>query len=206
MDEALNVREFWFGKEPLSAEALRHLVALWFTSDDPDATRQRDELIAERFATLLERAASGALAGWATSPRRCLSLIIVLDQFPRHIFRGTARAFAYDEQALALTLFGMQSAADGALNAAERIFFYMPLQHCESLEVQEESVAAYRRLLVETPDELRFATESALESARTHRELIRHFGRFPHRNAMLRRNSTPEEKAYLAEEADRFGQ
>ena len=150
---------------------------MWFESN-PQLRAQQDELIKSRFETLVERAGRGELAAWADSPRRLLSLIILLDQFPRQIYRGTANAFAYDQQALGLVLEGMQSAADGALNVVERIFFYMPLQHAESQEVQDESVAAYRRLVAESPAELGATFESALESAETHRNVIRQFGRF----------------------------
>jgi uncharacterized protein (DUF924 family) len=159
--------------------------------------QERDEAIRGRFGALAGRAADGQLASWADSPRRCLSLIILLDQVPRNIYRGTARAFAYDAQALGLTLSGMQSAADGALDVVERIFFYMPLQHCEAREVQDESLAAYRRLLMEAPQELRGAFEECLKSAQEHRSIIERFGRFPHRNRVLERVSSPEEEAWL---------
>ena len=155
---------------------------------------------------MIERAARGELASWADSPRRRLSLLILLDQFPRNIYRGTARAFAYDSQALGLALSGMQSAADGALDVVERIFFYMPLQHAEAREVQDESVAAYRRLLTEAPPELRGAFESALQSAQLHRSLIEQFGRFPHRNRALGRSATPAEETWLREHPRSLGQ
>jgi uncharacterized protein (DUF924 family) len=198
MDEARQVRDFWFGKLPTSAHALNERLKLWF----PDGTREaavqeRDEAIRGRFGALVARAADGQLASWADSPRRCLSLIILLDQVPRNIYRGTARAFAYDAQALGLTLSGMQSAADGALDVVERIFFYMPLHHCEAREVQDESLAAYRRLLMEAPQELRGAFEECLKSAQEHHSIIERFGRFPHRNRVLERVSSPEEEAWL---------
>jgi uncharacterized protein (DUF924 family) len=100
----------------------------------------------------------------------------------------------------------MQSGADGALSALERMFFYMPLQHSESLEVQEESVAAYRRLVMEAADELRGVCQGALESAQAHRDVIRRFGRFPSRNGALGRETTPDERAYLEGGGERFGQ
>jgi uncharacterized protein (DUF924 family) len=216
MDEALRVREFWFGKSltgalPGQGEmasralALSRRASLWFESN-PQLMGQQDELVRSEFQGLLERAARGELAGWADSPRRRLSLIILLDQFPRHIYRGTSRAFAYDAEALALTLSGMQSAADGALSIIERLFFYIPLQHAESTEVQDESVSAYRRLVSESPPELRSTFEKALEYAEGHRELIRQFGRFPHRNHLLGRDSTAEELAYLKKSGETFGQ
>ena len=207
MDEARQVRDFWFGKLPLTAEALPERMSLWFPGgESPEDFKGLDNMIRTRFGPMVLRATRGDLASWADSPRRCLSLIILLDQFPRNMFRGTARAFATDDQALAVTLSGMQSAADGALDVVERIFFYMPLQHAEVREVQDESVAAYRRLLTEAPQEIRGIFEQSLQSAEHHRELIEKFGRFPHRNRALARANTPEEEAWLSSTSDRMGQ
>lgn len=205
MDQARSIREFWFGKRPLSAEALSERMDFWF-GEDAAQLALRDEEIRERFGEVLERALSGQLESWADGPRRRLSLIILLDQFPRNMFRGSARVFAYDTKALSLTLSGMQSGADGALDAVERIFFYMPLQHAESGEVQDESVAAYRRLLAEAPAELRGSFTGVLEHAEQHRSIVERFGRFPHRNHLLGRVSTPAEEAWLRESGARFGQ
>jgi uncharacterized protein (DUF924 family) len=207
MDEARQVRDFWFGKLPMTAQTLDQRLKLWFPEDEsPDVRQNRDKAIRGRFGSLVERAILGALASWADSPRRCLSLLILLDQFPRNIYRGTARAFAGDDQAVAITLSGMESAADGALDIVERIFFYMPLQHCEVREVQEESVAAYRRLLTEAPQDQRGAFDDALKAAEEHRMIIERFGRFPHRNRALERVSTREEEAWLGAGGDRMGQ
>jgi uncharacterized protein (DUF924 family) len=207
MDEARQVRDFWFGKLPLTAQALTQRVKLWFPSEEnPEELKKLDGMIRTRFGPMVLRATQGSLASWADSPRRCLSLIILLDQFPRHMFRGTARAFATDEQALAVTLSGMQCAADGALDVVERIFFYMPLQHAEVREVQDESIAAYRRLLTEAPQELRELFAASLESAEEHHSLIERFGRFPQRNRALARANTPEEEAWLRASGDRTGQ
>ncbi|HVW67981.1 MAG TPA: DUF924 family protein [Steroidobacteraceae bacterium] len=194
MDEARQVRDFWFGKLPLTAEAVDERVELWFGNKGREAV---DETIRTRFGGLAGRAATGSLDGWADSPRRCLSLILLLDQFPRNIHRGTERAFACDAKALALTLSGIQSAADAALDIVERIFFYMPLQHSEAREVQDESVAAFRRLAREAPGPLRGLFEESLRSAERHREIIERFGRFPHRNEALGRASTPAEDLWL---------
>jgi uncharacterized protein (DUF924 family) len=206
MDEARGVREFWFGPLPMSAETLNRRLRFWFGDESAEFRQRRDAELLRRFGGLLERAASGELAAWADGPRRRLSLIILLDQFPRNMFRGTARAFAYDAQALALTLSGMQSAADAALDVVERIFFYMPLQHAESREVQEESVAAYRRLLSEAPEELSGPFAAALRSAENHDAIIEQFGRFPHRNRVLGRESTAEEEQWLRSGGDSFAQ
>lgn len=204
MDEALEVRRFWFGRLPLKPEGVKERLALWF--GDAGEEQRADELIRSRFGTLVARAAAGELASWADSPRRRLSLILLLDQFPRHVYRGTGRAFATDREALALTVSGMQSAADAALTPVERIFFYMPLQHAEVSDAQEESVAAYRRLLNEAPQDLRPMFASALEAAETHRSILARFGRFPHRNRVLGRASTAEEAQYLRHGGDTFGQ
>lgn len=206
MDEALSVREFWFGRERFSPESLGERVSWWFGADSPAERELRDEQIRARFGALFERAARGELDTWADGPRRRLSLIILLDQFPRNLFRSSQRAFACDDKALGLALSGMQSAADAALDPVERIFFYMPLQHAERQEVQEESVLAYRRLLREAPAQLRGTFEESLRSAEQHRDIIAKFGRFPHRNRVLGRDSTAAEEEWLAREENHFGQ
>jgi len=206
MDEARSVREFWFGRLPLSAEALNRRMPFWFAGPPSELGRLRDQHIRERFGELLEQAAGGALASWADGPRRRLSLILLLDQFPRNMFRGSPRAFAHDAQALALTLSGMQSAADAALDVVERMFFYMPLQHAESREVQDESVAAYRRLRTEAPQQLFGPFAGAARSANNHRAIIERFGRFPHRNQLLGRESTPAEEEWLRKAGTSFPQ
>jgi uncharacterized protein (DUF924 family) len=204
MDDARKVRDFWFGKIPLSPEQLPRRMKLWFGDVAEDTKRQVDEALRARFTPLVERALAGELAQWADGPRRRLSLILLLEQFPRNIYRGTARAFAGDEQALPLALTGMQSVADAALNVVERVFFYMPLQHAESLEVQEESVAAYKRLLGDAPADVRGVFEECALYAERHRDVIRRFGRFPHRNAVLGRAATAEESAWLAAGGETF--
>jgi uncharacterized protein (DUF924 family) len=206
VDEARSVRDFWFGRLPLSAAALNKRLCFWFGDESSVVRQKRDQDIRVRFGKLYQRAAAGALDSWSDGPRRRLSLILLLDQFPRNLFRGDARAFATDAPALALALSGMQSAADAALDVVERIFFYMPLQHAESVEVQEESVAAYRRLLSEAPRELHAVFASALRSAENHRGIIDKFGRFPYRNRVLERATTPAERTWLAAGGERFGQ
>ena len=206
MDEARSVRHFWFGELPMSAQRLKRRIRFWFGDETSELRQRRDAEIFRRFGGLLERAAKGELDAWADGPRRRLSLIILLDQFPRHVFRGARGAFDYDEQALALSLSGMQSAADAALNVVERIFFYMPLQHAELRDVQDESVAAYRRLLSEAPAELRPVFEGALRSAENHRAIIEKFGRFPHRNRLLARTSSAAEQEWLRRGGESFAQ
>jgi uncharacterized protein (DUF924 family) len=206
IDDARRVREFWFGTLPLSREALDERMKLWFGTQDPtDGTPEWEARIRDEFGARMEAALRGELSNWADGPRRRLSLILLLDQFPRSIYRGRPRAFAGDELAVSLALSGMQSGADAALDPVERIFFYMPLEHSESTDVQDESVAAYRRLLGEAPETLRATFDATLKYAEEHRTIVRRFGRFPHRNRVLHRSSTPEELEYLRSAED-FGQ
>jgi len=206
MDDARRVREYWFGKLPLDRAALDARMRVWFAGEESAGLAQEcDATVREKFGAHVERALHGELASWADGPRRRLSLIILLDQFPRNIYRGRARAYAGDAEALALALSGMQSGADAALDPVERIFFYMPLQHSESPEVQEESVAAYRRLLGEAPQALRASFAETLKFAELHASIVRRFGRFPHRNRVLGRASSTEEVAHLRETGG-FGQ
>ena len=143
MDEARQLREFWFGRLPLAADELESRMQFWFGDDQLPELRQRDATIRVRFSPLLERATRGELDAWADGPRRRLSLIAAARPVPaEHLPRHGAR-LRDDAQALALALSGMQSGADAALDPVERMFFYMPLQHAESLDVQDESVAAY---------------------------------------------------------------
>src|SRR5687767_7389395 len=210
MERANDVLEFWFGPSfgaaPFDAARLEERVAFWFGGDDPAAVAARDAQIRARLEPLLERAARGDLASWSASPKRRLALIILFDQVPRNAYRGTAAAFAFDHHALALTVEGLQLAADAALDPIERIFFYLPLEHAESLEAQEAAVTAMDRLTAEAPAELRDFCAYSTDFARKHRDIIAKFGRFPHRNAVLRRQSTPAERAWLAADAERFGQ
>ena len=204
---AFEILEFWFGPRPHRPAAVSQRMRLWFgDSAAPELQPQTDEQIRGRFGALISDAAAGRLDRWESSPRRRLALILLLDQFPRNIHRGTAAAFEHDAQALQLSLGGMTMGADAALDPVERIFFYMPLQHAESLEIQGESLAAFGRLANEAPEPLRVIFASVSGYARLHHDIIKRFGRFPHRNQVLERESSAEELAWLTSEGPRFGQ
>ncbi|MCP5327253.1 MAG: DUF924 domain-containing protein [Sinobacteraceae bacterium] len=205
MNHSRTVLDFWFGREPMTPARFAARQPEWFGGRDPEARAARDRVIGEQFGALTARAAAGELDAWADSPRQRLALILLLDQFPRHIHRGTALAFATDDRAAALTLDGMQKAADATLDPAARSFFYMPLQHSEALDVQEESVAAFRRLRDESPPDWQPLLAGSLDFAEKHRDIVRRFGRFPHRNGFLGRASTPEEIAWFEAGGERFG-
>ena len=206
MDHARALLDFWFGPKPYAAAAVRQRMAFWFGGDSPEMTEMRDRDLESRYAPLMQRALAGELAAWADSPRRRLALILLLDQLPRNIHRGTAQAFGGDAAALRLTQEGIDQAADAALDPVERMFFYMPLQHAESLDVQEQSVSVFRRLAGEVPAELQSLFEGVAGYALRHHDIVRRFGRFPHRNAALGRSSTEEESLWLARSGDRSGQ
>ena len=208
MQRAGDILEFWFGRGPWDAARLTERATFWFGGNDdtPAMIAERDALIRTRLEPMLERAARGEFASWAASPKRRLALILLFDQVPRNVYRGTAGAFAFDRDALGLSVEGLQLAADAALEPLERLFFYLPLEHAESMEAQDTAAAALDRLVADSPAELRDFCDYSRGSARRHRDIIAKFGRFPHRNHALGRESTPAELEWLATGANTFGQ
>ncbi len=158
-----------------------------------------DGAICERFANLLERATRGDLDQWARQARSRLALIIVLDQFSRSVYRNTARAFAQDPKALKLALEGIEIGHYAALATPwEKTFFFLPLGHSEDFSHVQKAVQLAEELVERAPPELRKILDHSASQARGHRDVIARFGRHPHRNAILERQSTPEEVEYLA--------
>ena len=179
VDEIL---EFWFGDGSNPEHERR-----WFAQDDGFDRACRMGFLADH-----ERAAGGELDSWKYSPSNALALILLLDQFPRNIFRGTPRAFATDPKALATAQDAVARGLDLALAPARRPFIYLPFQHSETLDDQNESLRLFRKLAAEHP-----TMAGHVEYAEHHMEVIRRFGRFPHRNAVLDRALTPEEAEFL---------
>lgn len=203
---AQEILQFWFGPRPYTRDSVERYVRLWFPdAAAPELVPQTDELIRDRFSATMLAAERGELAAWESTPRRRLALILLLDQFPRNVHRGTARAYADDHAAVSLALLGLQFGADAALHPVERLFFYAPLMHAESADVQEESVAAFRRLRGEAPAELAEILERCLEMALLHQDIVHRFGRFPRRNQALGRASSEQEAAWLALQGERMG-
>ena len=196
------VLSFWFEDATLSPEALQRRSAVWFSADDPAF----DAECAARFATLVDDAARGGLGDWAGTPHGRLALVILLDQMPRNIHRGSPGAFMHDALAAAHCLDGIESGQDRSLHAVERIFLYMPLQHAEDPDLQRRSVEQFESLAAEVDDVWRDRFAENVRYARMHRDIIERFGRFPHRNRILGRTSTEEELRYLAGDAPTFGQ
>jgi len=195
------VLEFWFGEAAHDPAAYGERVTLWFGPSD-----ETDARIAERFGALQAEAARGDLSEWSTDPRSSLALIILLDQFPRNLHRGSARAFECDAKALAVAEAGVAAGHLDSLTTCEQSFYLLPYEHSEDLEIHERGLVLFRRLLDEAPPEWQPAAKAALDYAASHCEIIEHFGRYPHRNRALGRESTPEEREYLESGATTFGQ
>jgi uncharacterized protein (DUF924 family) len=166
-----DVVEFWIEAGPRR----------WFSKND-----RFDDKISERFGPLHHSAARRELDDWTAEPRGALALLLLLDQFPRNMYRGSGHAFATDPLARHFARAAVAAGFDRAVEPALRIFFYLPFMHSETLADQDVSVARGQP-----------ATESDLRWATLHRDIIVRFGRFPHRNAELGRRSTPEEAAFL---------
>lgn len=195
------VLDFWFSGTSLDRPNIDSRMDRWFGSDPG-----LDQAIASRFGDLVARASAGELDHWADSPRGRLALIIVLDQFRRNMFRGTADAFSQDKRALKLCVEGTVNSDYKKLSAEQQLFFFMPLQHAESRTVQEKSVSIYRALANRVSETLRETFLTTAQFAELHRDIVEEFGRFPHRNEVLGRENTPAEQAYLSGDAPSFGQ
>lgn len=179
MTNSDDVLSFWFGLKPEQ----------WFRSDPA-----LDHQIAQRFGATLEALSRGVPDDWRKAARDVLAAVIVLDQFPRNMYRGTPKAFATDAAALRLARSAIDTGLDQQLTTAEQQFVYMPFQHAEDLAAQEQSVALFER----TGD------ADGVKYAIAHRDIIKRFGRFPHRNAILGRTSTAEEIEFLKQPGSSF--
>ena len=186
---AARVLEFWFGE----FERTETPDPRWFRKDPAF-----DAQIGARFLALHEDAVAGKLAVWMKTPGDCLALVVALDQFPRNLFRGSARAFAGDDLALTGAMHAVDSGFDIRLRPAERMFLYLPFEHSESLDEQWRSIALMSRL------EPYPETAGIFSYAVRHWEIVRRYGRFPHRNAALGRAGTPEEAEFLKQPGSGF--
>ena len=187
---AIDVLDFWFGAtdDPGHAEPRK----TWFTKD-----AAFDAEINRRFGPLIEQALAGELDDWLTQPIEplpalALALVILLDQFTRNTLRGDARAFAGDARALQTARAMVASGADRALSGVQRGFVYLPFEHAEDLSHQRTAVQLYQQLAQDEP-----ARTDLVGWAQRHHDVVARFGRFPHRNAALRRTSTAAEEAFL---------
>ena len=185
MSSPQEVLDFWFGRE--GEEGYGEFREAWFNRD-PEFDRE----IRDRFEPVYEQAAAGRLDHWKSEARSCLALIVVLDQFPRNMYRGDARMYAADEKAREAARHAVEHAYDRELSPYGRLFMYLPFEHSEELDDQRLSVELFRGLATE------MGSENLLGYAVRHLEIVERFGRFPHRNEILGRRTTPEETKFLS--------
>ena len=179
---AADILDFWFQGDP----------GIWRTDPWFKKSDAFDEAIRTRFATAVQAAQDGKLDAWTQTPHGTLALLILLDQFSRNIHRGSPLAFAGDAHARNITRTAIAAGIEARITPVQRVFLYLPFEHAESLEDQQESIRLFESL---PPADWR---ASVVDYAHRHRDVIRDFSRFPHRNAALGRTSTSAEQAWLA--------
>lgn len=191
MADVNEILNFWFGQTGEAEYGKSRKV--WFVKDS-----KFDTEVQERFQADYELAATGRLKDWEGSAPGCLALILLLDQFSRNMFRGTPKAFAADPQALSLAKHAIAQGFDQELLPVQRWFVYLPFEHSENLADQHQAVSLFRQISNELD------STDALEYAIKHLQVIERFGRFPHRNRILGRVSTPEEEDFLSQPGSSF--
>lgn len=191
MSQVDEILAFWFG-QPNAADYGKQRT-FWFTK-----SLEFDREVRKRFLSDYEQAAANQLSSWKEASHSCLALILLLDQFPRNIFRGTPKAFATDTAALAAARYAVAQGFDRELLNVQRWFAYLPFEHSENIEDQRQCV----ELLASLKDDPESA--SAIDYAQRHLAVIERFGRFPHRNEILGRKSTPEELEFLRQPGSSF--
>jgi uncharacterized protein (DUF924 family) len=189
--EYQDILDFWFGK-PEEAKYGKSR-KFWFIKDD-----EFDLKIKSQFQNIYQQAATGKLDFWQDQPLSCLALIIILDQFPRNMFRGLSQAFATDNKAKTHAQIAVKRKFDLQLIPVQRWFIYLPFEHSENLADQEIAIRLFDSLQNHAD------SKSAIAYAYRHREVIQKFGRFPHRNQILGRTNTPEETKFLQQPGSGF--
>lgn len=187
-----DVLEFWFGEPPSTKDEMMAQIKRWFQGGP-----EMDAEVIERFGDAVGRALAGELDDWADEPRSRLALVLVLDQFTRNVFRGDPRTYAGDPKAQRLALEAFEAGMDDSLEYVEKMFLSMPLLHAEDVELQRRSDAIAARISEEAQGPYASGAAAHLEQNAKYTEIIERFGRFPHRNELLGRESTPEELEFL---------
>ena len=195
------ITDFWFRDDVNDAAAMRARIDTLFSVD-----AGFDAEVRARLGKAVERAFAGTLDHWAAEPRGALALLILLDQAPRNIYRGTACAFAGDVRARAITDAALVHGFEAKLALIECVFLYLPFEHAEDLTLQNRCVSGYGTLHARASKDFLDLTAEVVQAGKDHREVIRRFGRFPHRNALLGRTSTPDERTWLEVNRGGWGQ
>jgi uncharacterized protein (DUF924 family) len=194
MNRSQAILNFWFGDPSDPSSDYGQQRKVWFTKDP-----QFDATVRQQFETDYDNAKRGNLNHWLEHPRQTVALILLLDQVPRNIFRGSPQSFATDSQALAAARYGLEHQWDQRLIPVERLFMYLPFEHSEHLADQHISLQLFQQLVDDSPE-----LQTTLDYAKRHRDVIQKFGRFPHRNEILQRDTTPEEAEFLKQTGSRF--
>lgn len=195
------ILDFWFGnlkENGIPSDAYRKK---WWIKD-----HKNDKRIKDHFGDDLKLAKRRDFDDWKLTPLGSLALILLLDQFSRNIFRDTAEAFSQDQAAIKICINGIEKGFDNELHPIQRIFYYMPLMHSEDMLIQDKSIECFINLTKQstTPQTIAKMVSGSLDYAMKHYEIIKRFGRYPHRNYILGRESTPEEVQFLSEPGSKF--
>lgn len=198
---ALKIHDFWFGELDDDAMPSKQKAKAWFQKDPAI-----DQIITRQFAGILETAVMGALDRYLLNEASATALIILLDQFPRQIYRTHAKSFYHDHKALGLSRQCLQRGYLAYIPIVWGYFILMPFMHSEALEIQDEGLVRFQDLLARCPEKSRAEAmiRSALEYAQSHRDIIKRFGRFPHRNQILGRNNSDAEVEFLRQPGSSF--
>ena len=196
-----DVIEFWIGAARHDPEKSQKKSRLWFNSNPAS-----DKKLERKFGSLLSLAEQATIDHWSASALGSLALVILLDQFSRNIYRGTARAFQNDAKALQIAIAAVDKTQDLELSLVQRAFLYLPFEHAETLAAQDRSVKLFGALERAAPDSWLRQMRSFADHARSHRKIVIQFGRYPHRNKVLRRENSTAEQHYLAKDGKQFGQ
>jgi uncharacterized protein (DUF924 family) len=188
------ILNFWFGDPSDAHGEYGQQRKVWFKKDSGF-----DASIRQTFLSDYDNAKTGRLDEWSSHPRSCLALVLLLDQVPRNIFRGSAQSFATDSKALSIARHGLEQQWDRHLIPVERIFLYLPFEHSEHESDQDISLELFQNLVDHNPE-----LQTTLDYAHQHRDIIQRFGRFPHRNEILSRETTQAEADFLRQPGSRF--
>lgn len=199
MNKIHSILDYWFADVATDITALPERSALWWQKN-----ADNDAYITEHFSKDVELALAGELDFWAQTATGRLALIILCDQFTRTIYRGAGKAFAGDAKALQLAIEGIEKQHDQELDVFQKVFFYLPFEHSEDSQMQERSVALYLELKNSAPESLQEAVDGFYQYALAHKKIIDQFGRYPHRNEQLGRDSTAQELEFLKQPGSSF--
>jgi uncharacterized protein (DUF924 family) len=192
---------YWLGSSDSNPAEFKTQQKLWYHSKP-----ETDNYIRTAFESDLASAENGDLSHWRNTAEGCLALVILLDQFSRNLYRGTPAVYANDAQAQDVVVSLLERNGHLGFNIPARIIFYHPFHHAENLKFQRKAVSLFEEMLEHAPDEWRKSISGNLALIKSHRDIISNFGRFPHRNTILGRQSTPEECQYLQQDKRTYGQ